>query len=205
MKNRIKVKLPQLETRDDAEAAVGAVALLTISQQKTTAKMDAELTAIRQKYEASLSEINASLKLETDKLRAWAEANPDEFPKGRKSIQFVQGTIGFRTGTPKVVLLNRSWNWKKVLKAIHDFSLTNFIRVKEEVDRDAILSSNSQAKDPVFHANGVLRPIGVKIAKEESFFIEPNLTEVETRQTVPLDGDGYNGAGSPGARASSEF
>lgn len=185
MKNRIKIALPSIESRDEAEALVGEVALITLNQIRATAKMDAEITQVRQKYEGNLAEISAQLKTKTDTLRAWAESNPDEFPKGRKSIQFVQGTLGFRTGTPTVVLLNRSWTWAKVITEIKRWKLdavANFIRSKEKVARDVILAANSHAKDAADHAEHVLKPIGLKIAKQESFFIEPNITEVEIRQ-----------------------
>lgn len=185
-KTRIKVHLPTIATREDAEACVGAVALLTLAQIETTAKMDAEIAAARQRYESQLGEMAATLNLETDKLRAWAEANPDQFPKGRKSIQFVQGTIGFRTGTPKLALLNRSWSWKKVLEAIKQQGMDKlgFIRSTPEVDKEYILASHSKAKQPELHVEGVLKPVGLKIAQDESFYIEPNLTEVETRHQV---------------------
>lgn len=183
MKTRQKVKLPTLTTLDEVEIMVGEIAVLTINQIKITAAMDAQLSAVRTRYESNLADIAVQLRETREILCSWSQAHPEAFPKGRKSIQFTQGTIGFRTGTPTVSLLNRTWTWKKVLAAIKQFGLDMFVRQAPEIDKDAILAANRNAQDPAGHAEGVLKPIGVKIIKDESFFVDPTLTEVETRQT----------------------
>lgn len=183
MKTRIKVSLPILTTRDDAEAAMNDLALAVNNQRKLTARRDAEVLAINTRYESPMGELSQSIKEKTDTLRAWADANPEQFPKGRKSLDLVSGTLGFRTGTPKLQLLSRAWNWEKVLDAIQLRGF-QFVRTKAEVDKEAILGFVSAGPEPPAELEAtVLRPIGVKIVQDESFFIEPNLTALETRQT----------------------
>jgi len=181
---RQKITLHEITTRDEAESFVGQIALLTIHQIRDTAKMDSEIAAIRTKYEYSLAVIAAELKTHTDTVRAWAESNPGEFSKGRKSITFVQGTIGFRTGTPKLALLSRLWNWDKVHKALISLGLAkDYVRTKEEVDKEAILAAAAQNPDKE-GARIACAAFGTKVIQEETFFVDPTLTEVETRQTV---------------------
>jgi phage host-nuclease inhibitor protein Gam len=188
MKSRIKVALSTLETRDDAELCLGELALITLNQIRTTAKMDAELAAVRQKYEGYLSQMAEELKKKTDDLHAWADANPDQFPKGRKSIVFTHGTLGFHTGPPKVALLNRAWSWKKVLSKLITLG-GEYIRTKEEVDKDSILahysgkSNGFTTRVPALTAAD-LAERGMRVRQEESFFIEPLITPVEPRQTT---------------------
>jgi phage host-nuclease inhibitor protein Gam len=182
MKNRIKVKLPNISTREEAEGVVSEITFLTAQQIKLTAQMDGELSKVREKYETNLGDLAEELKLKADTVRAWAETNPDQFPKGRKSIEFVQGTIGFRTGTPKLSLLSRAWTWEKVLAAVKGIRWPinlEFVRKKEEVNKETILAEAGKHISPED-----LKRIGVKIVQEESFFIEPKLTEVETRQVT---------------------
>jgi phage host-nuclease inhibitor protein Gam len=177
-KNRIKIKLPQISTRIEAEAAVGEIALTVLNQKKLTGQMDAEIAGIRKSYEGNLSAIESDLEIKTEALRIWAEAHPEEFPKGRKSIEFVQGLIGFRTGTPKLALLNRRWNWDKVLESVRTY-LPAFVRDHPEVDKEALLN---QRDEPIIEQT--LPLCGMKVVQDEGFYVEPRLTEVETRQTA---------------------
>ena len=177
-KHRIKVALPIITSREEAETTMNALALLANTRRQLTADMDAKILAVKSGFESGLADCEAAIGIETDKLRVWAESHPDEFPKGRKSIDFLSGTLGFRTGTPKLTLLNRAWNWEKVLTTLKSLRMfTNFVRTKQEVDKDAIIANkNLQPQD--------LAGFGVKLVQEESFYVEPNLTETVSRETT---------------------
>lgn len=167
-KNRIKTPLLTLTTRDEAEAVMNELALAANNRRKFTAGMDKRLLEVKAEFEPIFSEIDAAIAQKSDALRVWAESHPEEFGK-KKSIDFLSGTLGFRTGTPKLALLNRSWNWAKVLEAALVY-LPNFIRQKPELDKEQIIAQREEL-EPVFHR------VGVKVVQEESFYIEPKLTD----------------------------
>ena len=177
-KQRIKVPLPEIKTRDEAEAVMTELAVWVNHQRKLTARRDAKVLAINQEFEAGLTECAENLAAKTDLLRAWAETNPEQFPKGLKSIKLANGTLGFRTGTPKLALLSRAWNWDKVLDKVQSL-IPAFIRTKKEVDKEAILGH--ERTEVLINS---LTGCGLKIVQDESFFIEPALTETEARQSV---------------------
>lgn len=174
-KTRIKIALPTIASRDDAEAVMNELAQTANNQRKLVAARDAAVLAINQRFESDLAACDESLRTQTDALRVWAKTNPDQFPKGRKTIEFVSGKLGFRTGTPKLALLSRAWTWDKVCRAVEQF-LPNFIRNAPEVDKEAIIAQRAEVEF-------ILPKCGVKVVQGESFFVEPKLTEVETRQT----------------------
>lgn len=180
--SRIKVNLPMLTSRDDAEAAMHDLAAVLNNQRLFTARRDAEVLAINKKYEGNLAQCEQEAAALTDQLRAWSEAHPDQFPKGRKSLDLVSGVLGFRTGTPKLALLSRAWNWDKVLAQLKQMA-NRFVRTKEEVDKEAILAEHAGFTDKQAAAD-LLKLWGVKVTQDESFFIEPRLTALETRQTM---------------------
>jgi phage host-nuclease inhibitor protein Gam len=180
-KTRIKQTLTILRSRDEAEGCMHDLAAAVNNQRKLSARRDAEVLVINRKYEASLAQCASFIAARTDQLRAWAEANPDEFPKGRKSIDFVTGILGFRRGTPKLALLSRAWTWEKVLAQLKKLCWSHFVRVKEEVDKDSILSAYSNPDNIPAYLDEDFKRFGVKVVQDESFFIEPNLTEPETR------------------------
>ncbi len=88
----------------------------------------------------------------------------------------LSGTLGFRTGTPALKLLSRAWNWQKVLEACQ-FILPAFIRNKPEIDKEQIIAQRDELRE-------FLPKVGLKVDQGESFFVEPKLTEVETRQAI---------------------
>lgn len=182
MKTRIKApSIPELTDRTSAELALQDLATLANAQRKIIADRDAEMLKIGERCAPHLAKIENSINSLTQQLQRWAEANPSEFPKDRKSIPMSAGTIGFRTGTPKLALLSRAWSWDKVLSSIKlSGFFPSFIRTKEEVDKDAILGDYS---DKIV-ADFELTALGLKVTQTESFFIEPNLTDTDPRQTI---------------------
>lgn len=173
---RLKPSIPILHTRDDAEFTMNELANVANNQRQFTAKMDAEILAVKVQYEAALAACALELQIKTESLRVWAETNPDQFPKDRKSIQFTSGLLGFRTGNPKLSLLNRKWKWETVLGVLKTAGL--WIRTKEEIDKEAILAEYAAGK----YCSGTLSPFGLAVTQEESFYIEPDLTPSTPRQ-----------------------
>ena len=187
MKNRIKVPLAVLVTRADAASCMNDLALAANNQRRLLAERDAQVLKINARYESSLTECAEALAEKTDALRAWAEANPDQFPKDRKSLVLVSGTVGFRTGTPKLSLISRAWNWDKVLQLIDQMeSWKAFVRETKEVDKASILTQRSQDPDKAAFDNELKR-IGLKVCQDESFFVEPDLSKFDTRQTAVVE------------------
>jgi phage host-nuclease inhibitor protein Gam len=176
MKNkRIKIQLPKLSTRTDAEIAMSDLAAAITAQRKVVAERDAAVLTINERCAEPLAQLDQQITALTENLAAWATAHPDEFPKGLKSLRLTAGTIGFRTGTPKLALISRAWNWEKVLAAVQR-SLPNFIRSKPEVDKESIIAQ----RDEIAFA---LPMCGLKVTQDETFFAEPALTPMESRQT----------------------
>lgn len=178
-KQRIKVPLAPaitINSRAEAEQTMNSLAASVSAKRKLAAEMDAKILAIQKSYETGFDVLNKAIEARTDALRVWADTNPEQFPKGRKSIEFVSGLLGFRTGTPKLALLNRSWTWDKVLATLKvKTAFSGFVRHKEEVDKEKILAQHAAKQF------AELDTIGCKVVQEESFFVEPNLTDTEAK------------------------
>jgi phage host-nuclease inhibitor protein Gam len=170
-KTRIKKTIGFLNSRTEAEATVAKVAELINLKRSVTAAMDERLLEIKKEYEGQLGDLEAQINNGTEQLQQWALENPAEFGK-KKSIAFLAGVIGFRTGTPKLVVL-RGWNWKKALEAVQ-VHLPNFIRQAPEIDKESILAQREELAP-------ALPLVGMKVDQGETFFIEPNLTDAEVQ------------------------
>jgi phage host-nuclease inhibitor protein Gam len=181
-KNRIKAPVSESLSRAEVEALLVDFQLICINEQKLLAKKNSEVSTVEQRYASQLGEIASGKKSIALRLQTWAEANPAEFEK-RKSIETPCGKLGFRTGTPKLGLLNRKWTWETVLKGLMVFR-QSFVRTKEEVDKETILANHAAGN---ITGEG-LAELGLKVTQDETFYVEPKLEEPETREanTTPL-------------------
>lgn len=171
-----RIKLPQtVITRARAEELLGEIATLTIETREQKNALDRELASAREKYEAPLVALGRRIEEKTALLESWAAANPAEFPKNRKSIELLHGSLGYRTGMPKLKTLPK-WTWDRVLETLRTLA-AQFIRSKEEVNKEGILAA---IIDGSLDASSA-RQLGVLMLQEESFFVEPKLETQDAR------------------------
>lgn len=170
----------------DIDATVGYIAQLKNAERQLVTDMDEEIAETRARYSKSnpllsdpctslgLAAIREEIDVMTERAQLWAKAHPEKFAK-RKSIELTHGTIGFRLGTPKLKALAK-WTMAKVLQALKDNKVSEYIRVKETIDKKALLKD---AKDVA------IDQFGLRVVREETFFVDPKLTELETREVTP--------------------
>jgi phage host-nuclease inhibitor protein Gam len=173
---KAKVKLTAPASRLEAEAIMTQVALTLNNQRRITAVMEARVLKVREEYATSLGLCAEGVARGTERLKLWALANPAEFEKA-KSVQFPAGTVGFRTGMPKLALLNRKWNWTKALEAMQRL-MPKFIRQKPEIAADVILCEREEPSMKL-----ALPAVGLKIVQDETFFVEARLEHLPVRQS----------------------
>jgi len=171
-----------LTSRSEAEACLNELAVLMNNQRKVVADRDAAVLAINERVAPELTRLSTDISEHTETLQAWAQANPSEFPKDRKSLKLTSGTLLFRTGQPKLELLSRAFSWQKVLSLVSS-KMPAFVRRKEEVDKEGLLGLVSQVSDKDAAA-ATLREIGLQVTQDESFEVKPDLTEQESKQTA---------------------
>ncbi|MGA3180413.1 MAG: host-nuclease inhibitor Gam family protein [Verrucomicrobiota bacterium] len=168
--NRIKNTQPLIRTREALESLIGEIAAIKNRQRLLTAAMDEQIQSIRGQFEPELAAQNQSLEEKMEHARVWSEANPQEFGAGR-SIQTVHGVLGWRMGGPSLRTL-AGWTWDRVKETLKAANAVSYIRVKEEVNKQNLLADRESI--------GVekLRDIGLRVVQEETFFVEPKLTEI---------------------------
>lgn len=177
MSKRIKLQTNPL-TRAEVEALVADIAKAANEKRAMTATIDAKVLEIRGAYEGALAETDTEIKTKSALVQAWAEANPEAFGK-LKSIRMPFGTIGFRTGTPKLKTLS-GFTFVRVLQRLLELAWGRaYVRVVEEIDREGLIAAVRQGS----LTDSELREAGCRVAQDESFFIEPDLSAIEQRLT----------------------
>lgn len=177
-KNRIKVPALVIRSRAEMEQLAGQIVELKIKQQQFTAEMDDRINSVRAQFAAQLALLDDNMETAMEAARAWAEANPVEF-NGAKSLELTQAVMGYRTGQPQLKTLS-GWTWDRVLEKLKSLGAgaAQFVRTKAEIDKQGLLASRETL------GPGMLREIGVRVVQEETFFVEPKLTQVEKREVV---------------------
>ena len=169
--------VPMPQTRSQMESLVGQIARLKRQEATERLALDQKIAAIKEQHEEALTAIAEALKPLLAAAEHWSTNNPAEFGKN-KSAAFLQGKVGWRTGTPKLEPLNKKWNWKTITEAVQQL-LPAFIRNKPEVDKEAILA---QRDEEIMKLS--LPAVGLRVTQGEGFFVDVDLAQVETRETV---------------------
>lgn len=159
-----KKKTPTtIMSREQLEASMTSRTLHWVKRQKLAATMNQKLAEIRENYEAMFAELDEHLKAIDADIEAWSTLNPDAFGD-RKSLELLNGTIGFRTGQPALKPL-KGVRWDDVMMCLNCRG-RQFIRITEEPDKALLLANRDELGE------SGLAELGLRVEQAERFFIE---------------------------------
>lgn len=157
-------------TRELAEEAFATYNTKVSSLMIIEGEMNKKITAIKEKYENSINELQDARDEAMDVVHAFAIDHPELFTE-RKSVEWTHGSFGFRTGTPKLKP-RKGFTWASILELVKRLQ-PKYLRTVEEVNREAIIADREKLADKI-------KDIGAEVVQDETFFIKPNLHEVAT-------------------------
>lgn len=175
MPKRIKPQLINIRGRSDAERNVGIAGATQNRLNGLKVEMDAEIREVRERYESLIDTADVELQRVVLSLEAWARENPDEFAAGRKSIDFVHGTIGFRTGTPKVKKGRKFPSLQKVAEFMRTLPWARkYVKqAAATVNKEVLIGDRAKLTAEQ------LNELGLSIVQEETFYVEPKAEQLE--------------------------
>jgi phage host-nuclease inhibitor protein Gam len=170
MTERVKKQVTAVKIPADTNEASRDLLELGLHQRERVriqAAMNDEISKIKARYEEQAQPHNEAIARLLDGLHLFAEQNKEALLTGKlKTIQLTTGTIGWRTGTPKVSIKGVD----SVMERIKAMNLDNlFIRTKEEINKEAMLENRDAA----------MSIPGVTITQQESFWAKPYETQLE--------------------------
>lgn len=149
---------------EQAETIMGEYAGLDAKIVEINAKMDQQITQIRDKYSDQLQNLGEKREEKLMQLQWFAENNQQFFEK-KKSMDMAHGTIGFRTGTPKLKTL-KGFTWSSVTNLLKEF-LPSYVRTVDEPAKDKLLAD----RDEEIIAKQFTK-VGIEVVQDESFYVE---------------------------------
>lgn len=167
---RLKVAAAEIDipqSREECNRAIADIGKAQRERERIQAAMNDDLANIRERYEEAAKPHADRISALTQGVAAWCEANRDDLTQGgkRKTAKMATGEISWRTRPPSVAVRGKD----AVIDALRKLGLDRFLRVKVDVDKDAILREPDTIE-------GVR---GLSISQREDFVVKPDMTELE--------------------------
>lgn len=166
---RIKAEVHELnlQTQDEVALAIKEIGDLERERVRLTTLQADEKAAIDEKYTAQLTALKDKVNPLQKAVQAYCESRRDELTNGgkQKTAYFNTGEVQWRMKPPAVKISSVS----KVIEAIKNTGFLQFLRVKEEINKEALLAEPKMARS--------ISGISIR-ENEEEFVIKPNDEEV---------------------------
>ncbi|MCH2092688.1 MAG: host-nuclease inhibitor Gam family protein [Pseudoxanthomonas sp.] len=159
------------QSRDEVNEAIAELGRQQRERLRIETAMNDEIAQVKAKHDADAKPLGERISELTKGLHLWCEANRATLTQDNKVKfhDFATGQVKWRL-TPWSVSLQKVEDVIALLKAK---SLTQFIRKKEEVDKDALLASRAEIGDSIK---------GVTFKQKEEFAVIPHESKIEEVQ-----------------------
>lgn len=126
------------QSREEIEVAIKSIGDLQRELERESLAQNDEIGAITEKYAPRIAVLKDQLKPMQEAVQAWCESHRDELTQNGKSKtgNFNTGEVQWRQRPPSVGIRGID----TVLESLRTLGLTRFIRVKEEINKDAMLN-----------------------------------------------------------------
>lgn len=157
-------------TRDAMETAFAEYAIADAEIAKINATMDVQFTKIREKHQDDLEE-HTKKKVEAfEIMQAFAVEQRDVLFTKKKSMDTTHGTLGFRTGNPKLKT-RKGFTWPAVTKILQEL-FPQYVRSVVEPAKDKLLADRDDENAPA-----MFEKVGIYVDQDETFYVEPKKEE----------------------------
>ena len=135
LKAAAQTAVPQ--TQDEAASDIKRIGDLKREKTRIETRLNDEVAKLTEALQPSITAIDEQLKTLQQGVQTYCEAHRAELTKDgkTKSAHFLTGEVMWRQKPPSV----RVKALDNVLAALKNFKLNRFIRVKEEINKDAVL------------------------------------------------------------------
>ena len=165
-----------VQNKEDCAATIRRIGDLQGEVMRMETNMNEHIRMLKEDYATESAPMLVEIAQLQLGVQAFCEANRDELTGGGrvKFFDFVTGVVKWRIKPPSVKLTGVS----AVIELLKTRGLTRFVRVKEEVNKDAILAAVANSADKDGQLVSALS--GIKIVSgEEEFVIEPDYQKLK--------------------------
>ncbi len=126
------------QNKEEVEIAIKDIGDLHRELLRVSTLQNDEIAKITEKYAPTINELNDKIAPMQQAVQAWCESNRNELTNNGKTKtgSFNTGEVQWRQRPPSIGLSKIA----VVLENLHRLGLERFIRVKEEINKDAMLN-----------------------------------------------------------------
>lgn len=160
------------QTRDEVNDAIAELGRHQRERARIQASMNDEIAAVKAKHEGNAKPLGDRIAELTKGIHLWCEANRTRLTDGGKVKfhEFATGLVKWRL-TPWSVAVSKVSDVLALLKAK---GMSQFIRTKEELDKEALLDAREAMTDQVK---------GLSFKQKEEFAVIPHESNLEEVQS----------------------
>ena len=153
--------------RDEADLFIYRIGVKTRARAAMQSELDYMLAELKRRFEENAQPMTVEIDELTEGLQVWCEANRKELLDGdSKTVKFGNGEVCWRNRPASVTLRGV----EKIIEWCRSHRLSRFIRIKREINKEAMLASPKKAEEIP----------GVTIASAgEDFIVTPLSAELE--------------------------
>lgn len=142
LKTKAQIDVPQ--SRDEAAQYIRQIGDLQRRMLREQAEMNDAIAHLTETYQPRLDAVKRDIGDRQEGLQAWCEANRNELTNGGKvkTANLVTGEIQWRQRPPSVSVRGAD----SVIEALMGFGLGRFVRIKSEINKEAILNEPDAVK-----------------------------------------------------------
>lgn len=164
----------QLTNIKEVETAVFKMAEAKAVIAGHEAELNKQINKLREDFEKKTKKQREQIDEIMPDVEAFCIKNKLLFQK-TKSIELPAGRIGFRVSTPRISMLNRKYNQKTVLELVKRLFKSDYIRTKEELDKEKMLSDYSGK----LLTDDQIAAVGLRVEQDENFFVDLKWEEIK--------------------------
>jgi phage host-nuclease inhibitor protein Gam len=143
-KTAAAVAVPQ--TREEVQQWISELGKTQRYRANLTNEMNEKIAPITEKYAPIIDAQTQEEQRLLEGIATWCEANKTDLTKDAKTVNLVTGEVQWRLNPPSVAF-KRGIKVEEIIAHIKQLKLAKlFVRVKEEVNKDAILAADDKTK-----------------------------------------------------------
>lgn len=155
-----QIQIMTISSIDEADKALQELCEISREVELINLEGNEKIDSVKAEMQAKALPLNQRAEVIGAALNAYALGNKKELFAKEKSKALNFGTIGFRAST-KIKTMSKV-KWEDVFARLKENSLLDFIRIKEEVDKEKLKKADSS----------MLELVGCQVVTEDTFFYE---------------------------------
>ena len=140
-------------------------------------EIEEKVADVKAGFQTEIQELQDEKNAIFKQLEAYARDNPTDFQEIR-SVKTAHGKFGFHLGNPKVQMARGIPS--KAVGILTQLGFKRFLRSKQEVDKEAILSAYASQAKPDIAAIQSIEAVGIRVVQEDTFYVQPIEAVVST-------------------------